>query len=426
MLLIGLAIGRILVQKLRTPCLDLRVQNHLPDLLSRNRLATAVLLLLLNVEILKLRTPHVRKTRCLIGRKERPHTIGLHTLHKKIGNPETLEEITRTLLFGTLIILHAKEVLNIRMPRLQLDRKRPRTLATLIDLASRIIEDAEHGNNSRGLAIRALNASVLATNVVNAETNATRPLGDLRTIPQRLVDALNAVIIHRQEEARRELWMLRARIEERWSRMDKEPLRKKILGLLDLRKVVSVKLNGYAHPHMLRTLLASQKLSLLQSLESKIVKQEITGVVDHGLLGVAMLADNIMVFIADCLDMMLQILHTIQKRGRRVLLVIVNDNTSRKLALIGVLTGLHHGTGLCRKLIEFRGLHSIAELGTHLLGNNIGIDVFESFGKVANPLEDLVERNGLTLAIPLHNFEMFRHTLLPRHTLKRENYTNLS
>ena len=208
--------------------------------------------------------------------------------------------------------------------------------------------------------------------------------------------------------------------------MNELAMRKKILGLLDLRKVISMNLNGHTHPHMLRTLLATEKLTLLQRLEPKVVKQEVAAVVNHGLLSVAMLADNVVLFIANGLHMVLKILHAVQKRGRRVLLVIVNHNTSRKLALIGVLASLHHRTGLRGKLIEFRGLHSVTELGTHLLGNNIRIHVFESFGKVANPLQDLVERNRLTFAIPLNNLEMFRHTLLPRHILKRENYTNLS
>ena len=96
------------------------------------------------------------------------------------------------------------------MPRLQIDRKRTRTLATLIDLPSRIVEDTKHRNNPSGLAVGTLNASVLATNVVNTETNAARPLRDLSTIPECLVDALNAVIIHRHKKARRELRVLRA------------------------------------------------------------------------------------------------------------------------------------------------------------------------------------------------------------------------
>ncbi len=312
------------------------------------------------------------------------------------------------------------------MPGLQLDRKGTRTLAALIDLTSRIVEDTEHGNNAGCLTIRALDTSILATNVMDAETDATRPLRNLSTIPQSLVDALNAVIVHRQEKARRELRVLRTRIEERGSRMNELALRKEILGLLDLRKVVSMELNGDTHPHVLRTLLLGKKVALLQRLEPEVVKEEVTTVVDHRLLRVTVLADDIVILIADRLRMVIQKLHAIQKSLRCVLLVIVDDNTSRKLALVRVLASLHHGTGLRGKLIEFRGLHSITELRADLLGDNIRIHVIKTLRKSANATKNLVERNGLTLPITLHNLEVFRHILFHRHTLKRENYTNLS
>ena len=88
------------------------------------------------------------------------------------------------------------------MPRLQVDRKGSRTLATLIDLASRIIKDTEHRHNTCGLAVGALDLGILATHVVDAQTNAARPLRDLRTVPEGLVDALNAVLAHLHEKAR--------------------------------------------------------------------------------------------------------------------------------------------------------------------------------------------------------------------------------
>lgn len=208
--------------------------------------------------------------------------------------------------------------------------------------------------------------------------------------------------------------------------MNELALRKEILGLLDLCKIVPMKLDGDTHPHVLRTLLTREKIPLLQRLEAKLVKHEVTLVVNHSLLCVPMLAHNVMILVANRFCMVIQKLHTIQKCRRRLLLVIINDNTSRKLALIGVLTSLHHGTRLGSKLIELGGLHSVTKLRTDLLGDNIGIHMFQSLGKSTNATKDLVERNGLTLPITLHNLEMFRHILFHRHTLKRENYTNLS
>lgn len=65
-LLVGLGIGRILVEELRATRLDLRVQNHLPNLLRRHRLATATLLLLPRLKFLEGLAMAIRKTRGLI------------------------------------------------------------------------------------------------------------------------------------------------------------------------------------------------------------------------------------------------------------------------------------------------------------------------------------------------------------------------
>lgn len=185
--------------------------------------------------------------------------------------------------------------------------------------------------------------------------------------------------------------------------MNKQAERKKLLGLLNGLKIIPVELDGHTHPHVLGALLIRKKIALLQSLEAKVVKDEITILLDHGLLLVGMLTHEAMVLLTDGIGMMLEILHTIQKRLRSILVVIVDDNARRKLALVGVVTGLHRGTGLRRKLIELRGLHAIAKLGTDLLGYHIGVHMIEAVREGTNPAKDLVERNGLRLAISLDN-----------------------
>lgn len=221
-LLIRLRVGCVLLEKLRTPRLDLRVQDHLPNLLCRHRLASTTLLLLLGVEILEDLSMAIRKTRSLIRREERPLTVVLHALHEEIRNPHAVKEITRALLFGTLVELHTKKVLDIAMPGLQIDRKGARPLASLVDLTSRVVEHTEHRHDSSRLAIGALNLGILATDVVNAESDATRPLRDLGAIPKGLVDTLNTVVIHLHKKAGRELRVFGPRIEERGGCMNEE------------------------------------------------------------------------------------------------------------------------------------------------------------------------------------------------------------
>jgi hypothetical protein len=48
-------------------------------------------------------------------------------------------------------------------------------------------------------------------------------------------------------------------------------------------------------------------------------------------------------------------------------------------------------------------MHSILELRAHLLGYNVGIDVLETIGELADTSQDLVERNVLDTTIALHD-----------------------
>ena len=68
--------------------------------------------------------------------------------------------------------------------------------------------------------------------------------------------------------------------------MNEIALTQGIVGLLDLCKVRTMKLDGHAHPHVLGTLphtaiTTAEQVALLQRLVAKIVKHEIPRVVDH-------------------------------------------------------------------------------------------------------------------------------------------------
>ena len=204
--------------------MNLCVQNHTPQLLRGHLLAILLLLLVGRIGGLKCLTPEFIQTRTLVRAHERPDTILLHTLHEKVRNPQTIEQVTRALVLITRIELQAQEVLNIRMPRFEVNRKRPVALASLIDILCCVVEDLEHRHNTRRLAIRSLDMTVTGTNVVNGQANTARPLGNLRTITECLVDALDGVVGHVDKEAGTQLRMIRSTVEESRRRMNEIPL----------------------------------------------------------------------------------------------------------------------------------------------------------------------------------------------------------
>lgn len=427
MLLVGFGVGRVLLEELRRARLNLGVKNHLPELLCGHALAPLALLLVACLERLECRTVAVRKARALVGTHERPHALVLDTLHEEVGNPEAVEEVARTLLLSALVELHAEEVLDVRVPRLKLDSEGAVALAALVDVARRVVENAEHGDDARRLAVRPGNASVAGANVVDIDADAAGPLGNLRAVAERLVDARDAVLGHLEEEARRELGMGRPRVEERGGRVDKVAEREAVLRLLDAVKVYPVNLDGHAHPEVLRALLAAEELALLERLEAELVKEEIAVVVNHGLISCRVVADEVMLFVRDERSMVLELLNAIQERRRRVLLVVVNDDAGRELAVVRVVARLHHGTGLRGKLVELARLHTVTKLRADLLRNDVGIDVVEPLGEGPDALENLVKRNRLAVTVALHDEEMVGHFSipLPRHTLKRDYFSSV-
>ena len=59
---------------------------------------------------------------------ERPVSIGLHTLHEEIGDPESVEEIASSLFVFSGVLPAVQEIKHVRMPRLKVDGKGTRAL----------------------------------------------------------------------------------------------------------------------------------------------------------------------------------------------------------------------------------------------------------------------------------------------------------
>jgi hypothetical protein len=89
--------------------------------------------------------------------------------------------------------------------------------------------------------------------------------------------------------------------------------------------------------------------------------------------------------------------------------VVVDQKTRGKLAVVGMVARLEHGTGLGSELIEVGGLDSIRDLGANLLGYKIGVDMVEARCEALDSLEDLVEAYRLTRPTASCDIQMIRH-----------------
>ena len=93
--------------------------------------------------------------------------------------------------------------MNIGVPRLQIDSKGAITLATtLVDITGSRIKVAKHRHNTVASAVCAIDCCPTGTNIVNRQANTTGVLANQSTVLQRIVNALNAILLHCNKETR--------------------------------------------------------------------------------------------------------------------------------------------------------------------------------------------------------------------------------
>ena len=73
--------------------------------------------------------------------------------------------------------------------------------STLVHVASRVVEDTEHGNDAVRRPVGAPDVAVGGTDVMNCEADAASVLGDDSTVLKGIIDAADAVLLHRKEKA---------------------------------------------------------------------------------------------------------------------------------------------------------------------------------------------------------------------------------
>ena len=120
--------------------------------------------------------------------------------------------------------------------------------------------------------------------MVDGETDAASRLGDEGALLQRVVNAVQRIVLHRQEEARRHLGHGCTGIEQGRRGVSEVAFAHQVVGVECLLDVGVVNADGHAHQHVLWTLcdfaVELEKVRTLEGLESKVVVGVITAVVD--------------------------------------------------------------------------------------------------------------------------------------------------
>ena len=92
------------------------------------------------------------------------------------------------------------------MPRLEVDGEGSWPLvATLVHVPGGVVEDPEHGDQDIAAAISTGNVGTSGSDAMHVKTNTSSRLGDEGALLEGVVDALDTVAVHGEEEAAAEL-----------------------------------------------------------------------------------------------------------------------------------------------------------------------------------------------------------------------------
>lgn len=192
-----------------------------------------------------------------------------------------------------MVLAQIKEFEDISVPRLDVNGESTGALvATLVDITSRSIVSAKHGDNAVRIPIgsgdvrsrnaRSVSRETLGLDVsplpsrpdtVNIQPDTTSSLGDHCASFQSIVDSLNRVVLHGNQEARRELRVIGTGVEQGWRGMGEVPLGHQVVSLENPVEVPTVNTNGNSHDEVLRafgnSVVDTEKVGALKSFEAE-------------------------------------------------------------------------------------------------------------------------------------------------------------
>ena len=213
-LLVGLAVGGVLVEHVWRAGFHLAFQHFEPEVLGLNGLPSLAFHLVLGVQRLELCAPSVRQSGAFVGAHEGPIAVLFHSLHEQVGRPKGVEQIAGALLFFSVVLAKLEEVKDVGMPRLDVNGKGTFALsASLVHVTCRVVEDTKHWDDAVGGAVGSFDVGSCGADVVDGQADASSVLRNFRALLQGVVDAGDAVLLHGEQEAAGHLRLGRSRIE---------------------------------------------------------------------------------------------------------------------------------------------------------------------------------------------------------------------
>ena len=284
-LLIWFLVGMIFIEHVGISSFNLSINDMRPQMLGFDSWSSFAFLFILSVESFKLLSKWFKQARAFIRTHECPISFFLNSLHKEIRDPKSIEQISRSILLLTSILLHIQEIINISMPGLKVNGKRSFSLsASLIYVSSGIIKHLDHRHKSIGMPIRSSDIRLSRSDAMNTQPNTTSILRNDRSLLQSIKDSLNRVLPHRKQETRAHLGFWGSWVEQSRGCMCEPLVTHQVIRKNCSFRVLTMNTNTDSHKHGLRSFsnLASefQEVRFFKGFESEVVVVQVSFVID--------------------------------------------------------------------------------------------------------------------------------------------------
>ncbi len=171
-----------------------------------------------DVGALEVVAEQVGEVRDLLGVEQAPLPVLLDAFHEQVGDPVGDVEVVRATSVVAGVVAQLQEVLDVGVPRLEVDTRCALATTALVDGGDRRVERAQPRHDAVGQAVGALDETALRTHPVPGDADAAGELRQLGDVGVALVDALEAVLGRVEQVAARHLAVRGARVEQRRAR----------------------------------------------------------------------------------------------------------------------------------------------------------------------------------------------------------------
>ena len=185
------------------------------ELARLDRLRGQPALLRRRVGLLERLAEQIRQRRDDLGIEQAPVAVGLHPSHEQIGDPVGQVQVVGAARLVAGVVAQREELLDVRVPGLEVDAAGPLALAPLIDRRHRGVQRLQPGDDPVRLSVGPLDQRSARAHAVIREADAARELGEQRHVGVAVVDRLQVIGGRVEQEAARELLVARPRVEHR-------------------------------------------------------------------------------------------------------------------------------------------------------------------------------------------------------------------